>query len=84
MEELEEMKEAFDNLTKSALQLNEMYKKKNKIIDNAKEYIELLENAFIKGEPLDIVLLDTERQILEGDEIPDITRKYLKEKIKSE
>jgi hypothetical protein len=70
---------------------NEWWVEKNKekkelqrIIDNAKEYIELLEDAFIKGESIDYLLLDTERQILEGDEIPDITRKYLKDKIKSE
>lgn len=81
----------YNRLVESALKLNEMYQRKAKeneelqrIIDNAKEYIELLENAFIKGEPLNFIFLDTERQILEGDEMPDITRKYLKEKIKSE
>ena len=40
MIELYEMKKAFDNLTESALKLNEMYKKKCEIIDNAINFID--------------------------------------------
>lgn len=76
-EEQDTKNEEMDNLNK---EINEL----QRIIDNAKEYIELLEDAFIKGEIVNYLLLDIGRQILEGDEIPNITRKYLKEKIKSE
>lgn len=42
MKELEEMKQAFDNLTKSALQLNEMYKEKSRRIDKAIDKIQYI------------------------------------------
>lgn len=50
MEELEEMKKAFDNLTKSALQLNEMYKKKSKIIEAKDKEIKRLNKIIFELE----------------------------------
>ena len=47
MKELEEMRKAFDNLTNSALQLNEMYKKKCKIIEKA---IDCINQVFMLDE----------------------------------
>lgn len=55
MKELEEMKKAFDNLTESALQLNEMYKEKSKRIDKAIDYLENHYLMFDKKELLDIL-----------------------------
>jgi len=63
MEELEEMKEAFDNLTKSALQLNEMYKKKSKIIEEKDKEIERLTKRLEEAQ-LAFLQVDKEKQRL--------------------